>query len=190
MINENLRENIRSFVFRFGRVGMAQIEYMFRDYNKEAIRWHVNSLIYSNVFNKDEMGRICAHTPTGITDSLQSRITYAAWVVAFFGSQEILNFYVAEYPTQVIFLTSDNRAFDITVLTPTTAKITAQISGRLFKMFIPPKSTDSIHHIALLTHKEMIDEVAEYNVFDHYAVLKKENSKVVGIDVGNYDKQL
>lgn len=170
MIVNNLKSNIREFITVFGGVTQEQIHLMFREHNPSTINYHLQGLIFEHNVILDEKNRYIMNRSSTIDSRAQERLAQAAWLVAAFGSHNIISYYVTDYPIQVLFITKDNVAYDVTMIHISDAKLTTQFAKRVMEIGIAAGEEDQIKHIAFCTHKELVEVIAPYEVFDYVAV--------------------
>lgn len=93
----------------------------------------------------------------------------ALWVLASFNSKEVVQAFIANYPSQIMFITTDSQCYDVTVCDNTLVAQTAMINrARL----IPKGAPDEINHIALVNSPELGKKLEPYG-FDSYCYLDK-----------------
>lgn len=184
MYTNKLKDKIEYFVRSLGQVELAQINYMFRDYDPHIVEGCINRLVVEGrMFKRDTL-----YTRSeGIigSDFTQKLITKAAWVLCYYGGRRVIEYYVAQYPFQLFFILEDSKCFDVTAMNVQTAYSISSAAKRAFDMTTPMnvkgQAKDCIKHVAIVLGQGNPKELVSPDFFDYYAEIEDNNVKLVAI---------
>lgn len=169
MIYESTINNLIVLVRSIGALSIDQIEYFFRDAaDKDNIPYYINQLAKSRVFDVDEQeGIVMSHGQTHMKDYEKKKRIHAFWVVAEFGSENVREIIPLAYPSQILFITTDNEVYDLTVCLVASD---AQLAYRDRKTSVPDGVIDLVNHIAIVASRQEGEALSAYE-FDSFCVL-------------------
>ena len=173
MIYESTIDNLLMLIRSSGEIKMEQVLHFFRDaVDKQKIPYYIDQLRLSRMLDVDEAsGTVGPHTNIKLkSEEVRMRIR-AFWVIASFGSANIREITTLGYPSQFLFISDDNEAYDITFCN---SKLEAQLAKREWQLSVPKGEIDYVNHIALVSD-ERVGELLEPYGFTSYCVLEQEH---------------
>lgn len=178
MINTVLSDNILNFINRIGVVHNEQIMQMFgAEHNPETIEWCIKSLISKSEIDYDFEKHLLKRRQMLSEDSFgQKLLTEAAWILSAMGETEVREYWVVDYPSQLLIISEDNNVYDVTIFTYQTLNSIAMSILSKRSQYIPKNVEDTTIHIAVLPDKKMAKDI-ENLMFDTYCILDKETKK-------------
>lgn len=169
MIYESTVDNLVMLVRSIGEVRRDQLLRFFRDADDaDSVDYYVTQLAKERVLDiNTRKNHVKFHSSPAIKDAeIVKRIT-AFWVVADFGSNNIREVVTMEYPSQILFVTSSNDVYDLTVCS---TRMDAQLALRARKLSLPEGIEDVINHIAIVSTQKEGEALAPYQ-FDSFCLL-------------------
>ena len=176
MIYEATVDNLRALMRACVVLDREQIYRFFSaHHDKEKIDFFIDFLIKERVLDEDETkkSRVWLHRQSRPVSRPQegqiaARIK-AFWVIASFGSDNIADIALLEYPAQFMFVTSDNEIYDLTVCDSPQVAAVAAHKRALFALR-DSKYEDDVNHIAIVDSEKVGLAISDYG-FDSFCIL-------------------
>lgn len=133
----------------------------------------LNELINYNYLRYDaDSDTYSYHAPPSpaLQQNVLDRRIKSFWVLANYGSQNVLQTYILSYPLQCMFITPDNISYDVTVCT---SESDAQIAAQVWRMSAIKNVPDITNHIAVVDDHELGKKLRVYG-FDSYCIVDPE----------------
>ena len=111
-------DNLMELMSRISLASFDQLTYFFRDVldGPAAVNMVEDALRSHSLIENTEENYVQKFRGPIVRRDVAYDMVKAFWVIAKFGSSQIKSIAEGEYPTQYIFISEDNRPFDITVV--------------------------------------------------------------------------
>lgn len=174
MLSTSLKQCIHHYIDLVGVVPHDQINAFFSQRNPETVQWCLSSLVVEHEILYDQTTDTYKATYANTKSQYaQSTLTLSGWVLAGIGETKIREFFPERYPNQLLFITEDNKVCDLMVFTVPTQRALCMLVKSSRQARIPAEETDEIVHLALVSDRQMGEELAPYQ-FDYYIVLGRD----------------
>lgn len=173
-IEPTLYPAIEQLVNRIGGVTEEQITKYFRVHHKDTVLWCLSRLVHNPRINYDETKKLYVpRAPQLQKPAVAEAVKKAAWVLAEFGDTNVLDYIQMGYPQSLLIVTTDNKAYDVTVVNAANAGVIRSVN-RIYRQQNTPNTDaeDAINHIALVTSETVAAEVRNAG-FDCYCILDR-----------------
>ncbi len=169
MIYEATIDNLVMLLKTVGELNRDQLLRFFRNaHDSRNVDFYITQLCKDRVLDYDEArNRVRFHKAPKIKDVEISKRIQAFWIIASFGSENVREVALLEYPSQFIFITHDNEVYDLTVCL---TRSDAQMAVRYRKSCMIEGMPDDINHIAIVNTIEEGEALSAYG-FDSYCIL-------------------
>lgn len=165
------RRNLETIVRTMGTVTTEQLRMFFRNCkDAQNLNQYIREFIAMRLFEYDQTKDwVKWHEAPAVTEELTRRRIMAFWVVAYFGCENIREVQLLAYPSQLIFITTDNATYDLTVCFSETE---AKATYRTLKLLQIPDGEDDVNHIAIVRDKKVGKVVLNVpgSPFDSYCI--------------------
>ena len=169
---DNLRDDILSFIQKLGTVKQEQVCMMFKNVNSKTVLWHIESLKAGHHITIDDNNVIRAIGAPKLKDYAQELLLQAIWVLANVGAENTRDFYTCTYPFQLLFVTEEDKVYDVCVFSYGNINSNALILKRVMTGFLPENVEDEVIHIAIVQDQSMAKRVVNLN-FDSLCIIEK-----------------
>lgn len=175
MLELTLKDQILSFVHKFYLVERTQILRFFRNWDKRQVAFELQQLIsYKKVFVHPGDKISCARRLPSPVYTYQDTIE-ALYVMCEIPSNRVSWFYRDEYPANLVFTTNDNKLYDITTFDDRNWVGKYTLIKKTWHLNLPDEEKDPAIHIALVSSKDLIEDLEKLGVFKMYATLDANN---------------
>lgn len=165
------RKNLETVVRTVGTVTTEQLRMFFRNCtDAQNLTQYIREYIALRLFDYDKTKDwITWHEAPAVTEELTRRRIMAFWLVAYFGCENIRELQLLAYPSQFIFITSNNETYDLTVCFSGTE---AKSADRTLKLLEVPEGEDDVNHIAIVRTRQIGAAVLAVpgSPFDSYCI--------------------
>lgn len=169
MIYKYTIDNILSLMQNMGTLGKEQLKRFFSsELEPNRVEYLLNQLEIKHILipdKKDETYTFVGAAPYS-KDSAE-RLMTAFWVLVAAGSINVREVILTRYPTQFLFITHDNNAYDVTVVYTEHEAILAQ---RVRSETIVRGLKDIVTHVAILRSREDAKLLKNCG-FDNYCII-------------------
>ena len=183
MIYERAYDNIRLTISTARSIKKSQLVRFFQNQcSEKQIDYYLENLSNSNFIKYDPKSDIISWVG-GVPvkdDILRPRRT-AFWTIAAIGSENIREFCVRGFPSQFLFITTENNVYDVTVVNSKPIAMLARMEWNrslICNGNEKGEHGDLVNHIALIP-KEYVKDLDFFNLeeygFDTYCVLDSDN---------------
>lgn len=171
MIYKNTPDNIIYILRKVGALKKEQLIRFFSDAEDSFnVPYYIEELIDERVIDYNEKYDILswhnAHIKIGPE---MARDIKAFWIPASFKSSKVLDIIPVPYPSQFLFITHDNKVYDITVCD---SELQGMMAESVRKLYQVDGMEDEVFHIAVINHKEDNKEIAGFG-FDAYCIYNR-----------------
>lgn len=174
MVSNDLKTNMMIFVSSIGYVTEAQIRKFFRNRNDYDIQWVFDSLKSRKMITVDKDGIIQPHKSLNLKAGIANSMCKSAWIIANLGEDKIRDFYMLNYPFQLLWIDEDNNVSDSVYINENTL----QSTGMLFKRIVKNAgdTQDTVCHTALVETEELAQKVLEISGISKALLLGKDGN--------------
>ena len=167
-----LADKIVTVINHFGVLSIKQLYKYFAMYGKGAIDYLITGLYSSNYINYSSATELAtARFDVGRSSTAQEIMSFAFWVLASVGEENVDVFSLCDAPVQFMWIERGTcNMYDVTVLYPTVAKEVCQMWARTRPLTIPTDEEDLCTHIALVYNEEDAKMALKYG-FTHACIL-------------------
>ena len=169
MIYKSTKTNIIVLLRNLGTLSKEQIQRFFSDTTSiVSINNILNEMTIYNFLRYDDVKERYSYNASylKVKDNIIDRRIDAFWVLANYGSSQITQVFVPEYPGTLSFITADNLLYDVTVCNSLSA---AQLASMVLKTYIG-NGIDNATHIAVVRDRSMEQQLREYG-YDSYCII-------------------
>ena len=173
MLYEATPNNLRLAVRTAGYLAREQLIRFFSDTDDALnVEYYIREFVAERILDYDEKVDVLSwHSgpKVGAAD-IANRIK-AFWIITSFRSKAVKEILLLPYPSQFIFITSDNAVYDISVCSST---MEAMLVERNRKMTLCEGVEDEVNHIAIVNSERLGEQLGAYG-FDSYCTLDREH---------------
>lgn len=147
------RQNIQDILKKMGTLDVEQIERFFRNApDAQNVLYYIKEMVAMRLCEYDAtQDRVTWHTAPAMKPEAIARRILAFWVVAYFGFENIREVLPLHYPSQIFFITQDNKCYDLTVCT---SEVEAKHAVIVRDTLKKKDDEDEVNHIAIVLNKE------------------------------------
>ncbi|MBQ1735999.1 MAG: hypothetical protein II038_14225 [Lachnospiraceae bacterium] len=171
MMYELLNDNLKLFIKTFGCVKRRHIENLFgKTHSPKAIKFQMDTLIRDRVVVIDEDGNVSYKSAPPMTREYLANQFKALDVLCCMEDTDIRDFYPAQYPCSLLFITEDNSVYDVTVFDYNNYNALSNLVPLVREAQQQRKVEDIVIHIAVVPDTELIPYIAALR-FEQYCVI-------------------
>lgn len=170
-----LEEQILFFVRRLICVEKWQILKFFSDHDHELVNRSIATLEYTQQIFPMENGRYAGVRGLASNQYDFEATIRAVSVMCELHSGDVRWFCLDEYPSSLLFITNDNKAFDVTVFDGPTWATKYALVNRFRTRGLPDSEDDPIYHIAAVPSMEILRKIEPLG-WSMYALIQSDAS--------------
>ena len=169
MIYTYTQYNMLALMQKVGSLQREQILRFFSDEMSESrLQYLLDKFVINNYLKYDPVKeRYRYHASPDIEPITEQKRINAFWVLANWGSNQIIQVDLMEYPLQYSVISIENICYDITVCY---SEAEAQMARRYWDLHSAKDIPDDVNHIAVVPWKDLGDKLGKYG-FDSYCVI-------------------
>ena len=169
MLYEYVHQNILTLLQRVGTLQRKQIITLFKsELSASGVQRILNSYVQCNEFKYDPgKDRYSFHSAPKVNEVVLSRRIDAFWVIANWGSENIISIDLLEYPSQYSVIDTDNKCYDITVCA---TEQDGELAMQKRLRYMIAGRPDDVIHIAVVYFDPVGENLRQFG-FDSYATI-------------------
>lgn len=183
MLELSLKKSIMEFVKKFRVVRMRHVRLFFSDHGKDSCNDALNALLVEKKTLHEHGGDVISTAYPGKLPSpmytYEGTMRCLDLMTGKLQSGEVQWFDTADYPLNIMFLTTANELYDVSYVDSSNWVQKASLFPIAWKKGIPPGEADPFNHIAVVPSLDVAQQL-RYLPFDQFAVVDG-NGGVVGI---------
>lgn len=176
MLAPNLETQVLQFVRTFYVVRLRQIRKFFSDWGASDVDFFLTNLLSTNqlTLHDEQFVSVARHLPQPV--SYYYPCMDAIDVMVMLRSQNVTWMGKLDFPTEILFVTTDNEVYDVTVFDDLWATKYSLIP-RTRNKCLPPGESDPVKHVAVVPDEGIANAIDELGFF-WYAIVDRDTGFV------------